>query len=270
MGFASPMPDADALAAYNAGFHVNAYGRVPTDPVVIAFHSAINRLRVAHVERFLAAQSVAVQTVLEVGAGGGHFARHWLARHPETRYHAIEADESCRAGLRQLGVALHGKPGELFKKTHVDLVVMSHVLEHTTDPSEFVLAATTGLRLGGALFIEVPCRDWEFKNEDEAHLLFFDKDPMSRLLTRLGYRDIALSYHGCELSKLRNGRSQTNLLGRLRARLIKLGIVAPFASTAPGLEVLDSPLERAVVAPYEGHVERKAPAWWLRAVATKQ
>jgi SAM-dependent methyltransferase len=270
MVFASPMPDADALAAYNSGFYVNAYGRIPTDPAVIAFHSAINRLRVAHVERFLAVRSIAVQTVLEIGAGSGHFARHWLTRHPETRYHAIEPDESCHAGLRQVGVTLHAKPEVLCEKTHVDMVIMSHVLEHTTDPFEFLQAASAGLRPGGAQFIEVPCRDWEFKNEDESHLLFFDKNPMSKLLTRLGYGDIALSYHGCAISELRKRRSQTNLLGQVRARLIQLGIVAPFARTVPGLEVLESPLERAVVAPYEAHVERQAPAWWLRAVATKR
>jgi len=269
MVFVSPMPDAGALDAYNSGYFINAHGGIPTDPVAVAFHSAINRLRVAHVERFVEAKSVVVREVLEIGAGSGHFARHWLARHPETRYHAIEADDSCHSGLIQLGITLHRKPQELFQKTQVDLVVMSHVLEHTADPFDFLQAASAGLRPGGAQFIEVPCRDWEFKNEDEPHLLFFDKDPMKRLLTRLGYGDIALSYHGREISSLRNRLSRADLFGRIRARLIKLGIVAPFASNAPGLEILNSPLERAVVAPFEAHVEGQAPAWWLRAVATK-
>lgn len=269
MVFVSPVPEANALAAYNSGYFVNAHGGTPADHVTIAFHSAMNLLRVAHVERFLATQSIAVRSVLEIGAGAGHFARHWLARHPETRYHAIESDASCHCGLLQLGVTLHGNPSEPFENTQVDLVVMSHVLEHTADPYDFVLMASAGLRAGGAHFIEVPCRDWEFKNEDEPHLLFFDKDPMKRLLTRVGCRDITLSYHGCEISRLRLRLPQTDLYGRFRARLIRLGVVAPFAGTSPGLEVLDDPLERAAVAPFEAHRECQEPAWWLRAVARK-
>jgi SAM-dependent methyltransferase len=269
MVFVSPMPEADALAAYNSAYFVNAHGGIPVDAATIAFHSAINRLRVAHVERFLSAQSIAVQSVLEIGAGGGHFAGHWLARHPETRYHAIEADRSCHPSLLQLGVRLHQTPSECYADAGVDLVVMSHVLEHMADPLGFLQAAAAGLQAGGALFIEVPCRDWEFKDEDEPHLLFFDKEPMQQLLRRLGYRDGTLSYHGRELSMLREGGSQPGLLERIRARLIRFGVVAPFAWAIPGLEALRDPLERAVVAPFQAHCERTTPAWWLRAIARK-
>jgi SAM-dependent methyltransferase len=75
-----------------------------------------------------------------------------------------------------------------------DLVVMSHVLEHISDPIKFIQIATSGLRQGGALFIEVPCRDWEHKDLDEPHILFFDKRPLQLLLQRAGFNDIEVSY----------------------------------------------------------------------------
>jgi SAM-dependent methyltransferase len=268
MVFAWPMPDPHALAAYNSGYFINAHGGTAANPVAVAFHSAINLLRVAHVERFLATCNVGVQSVLEIGAGGGQFARHWLARHPQTRYHAIETDASCHSTLREIGVTLHQEPRDVPES--VDLVVMSHVLEHAANPFGFLQAAGACLRSGGAHFIEVPCRDWEFKSEDEPHLLFFDKDPISKLLARLGYRDVATSYHGREISELRSNRSDNSLFARLRSRLLGLGIVAPFSAVSPGLELLSDPLERAAVAPFEAHLERDRPAWWLRAVGCKQ
>lgn len=51
MVFVSLMPEANALAAYNSEYFLNAHDGIPIDAVSIAFHSAINRLRVAHVER---------------------------------------------------------------------------------------------------------------------------------------------------------------------------------------------------------------------------
>lgn len=268
MVFASPMPDAIALAAYNTSYFDSAHGGVPTDSIAIAFHSGINRLRVVHVERFLHARGVAVSSVLEVGAGGGYFARHWLARHPDSSYHAIESDTSCHPGLLAIGVEVLQDPRDA-QQPLLDLVVMSHVLEHTADPSDFLQKMTARLRRGGVLFIEVPCRDWEFKAEDEPHLLFFDKIPMTRLLSDLGFAEIQLTYHGREIAKLRSPSLVARVVRRVRARLLVHGVVAPFARITAGLEVLEEPLERAAVAPYEAHRECSRPAWWLRAAAQK-
>ena len=269
MVFASPMPDEAALAAYNASYFDSAHGGAPTNPVAIAFHSAINRLRVAYVERYMDIRSISVQSVLEVGAGGGHFARHWLARHTGTRYHAIESDVSLRPALRAQGVELHEDLQDLLQRPPLDLVAMSHVLEHTIDPSAFLIAMTARLRRGGALFIEVPCRDWEHKTHDEPHLLFFDKAPMARLLSELGFGEIQLTYHGREITELRSRSLVARFAGALRSRLLARGIVAPYSRMVPGLEVLEDPLERAAVAPFQAHFEQSNPAWWLRTMAQK-
>lgn len=269
MVFAWPMPGTDALSEYNSNYFARAHGGAPRDPVSLAFHSGINRLRVAHVERYAAARGIEPAQVLEVGAGGGHFARHWLERHQGCRYWAIESDVTMHSGLWALGVELCVQPEDMAPGVTLDMVVMSHVLEHTTDPAEFLAMMTSRLRRGGALFIEVPCRDWEYKDADEPHLLFFDKGPMHRLLASCGFGDARVSYHGRELSELRAETRAARFRARARASLLARGIVAPFARTAPGLEVIDVPLERAAVAPFQAHIEQERPSGWLRAMALK-
>ena len=151
----------------------------------------------------------------------------------------------------------------------MDLVVMSHVLEHVTNPTKFIKNATQNLRVGGAIFIEVPCRDWEHKPLDEPHVLFFDKKPMYSLLSKINFIKVAVDYFGQEISHLQQTHIIKKVWRSLRSRLISIGLVLPFASIRLGMESLDDPLERAVVAPYKAHIESTNPAWWLRTIAIK-
>lgn len=265
MGFASPMPSDAVLSSYNASYFASAHGGQPRSRSAIAFCSAVARLRLAFVQEFLAKHRIEVERVLEFGPGPGFFARSWLERAPQSSYSAVESDRSCHDSLKQLGVLLANTPSDVVS----DLVVMSHVLEHVPDPVNFVRSATQGLRSGGALFIEVPCRDWEHKQLDEPHVLFFDKEPMRRLLTDLGFLDVDVSYHGQRLSELTAKPSLHATLAKIRGKLIGLGWVGPFAKERQGMESLKDPLERAVVAPFKAHEESTEPAWWLRAVARK-
>lgn len=265
LAFASPMPNETALSRYNANYFASAHGGQPIDRSARAFVSAVARLRVAFVKRFLAIHKIAVDRVFEFGPGPGYFARSWLEDAPQSVYSAIETDRSCHESLTRLGVLLVDAPADVTS----DLVVMSHVLEHVSDPANFVRTATQGLRSGGAIFIEVPCRDWEHKLFDEPHILFFDKKPMCRLLTDLGFLDVDVSYHGQLLSELNSRSTLHTRLMQLRAKLISLGLVAPFARKRLGMESLNDPLERAVAAPFKAHEESTEPAWWLRAIARK-
>jgi SAM-dependent methyltransferase len=265
MVFASPMPSEDMLSDYNASYFATAHGGQPTSRPVIAFSSGIARLRLAFLKRFLDKYHIGIERVLELGPGPGFFARSCLEGWPQSVYSAVETDNSCHDSLRNLGVQLVESPAVV----HSDLVIMSHVLEHVPDPVTFVLGATQGLKPGGALFIEVPCRDWEHKALDEPHILFFDKEPMRRLLTGLGFVDIEVTYYGQQISQLQSTLPLRTKMMAIRAKLISWGLVAPFAKTQPGMETLVDALERAMVAPYMAHKESTEPAWWLRAVARK-
>ena len=270
MVFASPMPAEQAWADYNSSYFDNAHGGAATDPVAAAFHSAMGYIRVAHVVDYLRTREVPVSSVLEVGPGSGDFARHWLARDPGSTYHAVESDVSCHPILLQMGIHLHSGPEALPSGESVDLVVLSHVLEHVRDPTGFLRAMTAHLRPGGVLFVEVPCRDWEHKERDEPHLLFFDKAPMRHLLERIGFAHLRLSYHGLEIARLRRRGFTHRIWSAVRFRLLSGGVVAPFALMEGGLEGLGSGMERAAVRPFQPHREKEQPAWWLRSLAIKR
>ena len=265
MIFASPMPNEAALVNYNASYFASAHGGAPTSRVGQAFFSAVSRLRLVFLRRFLDEHQVKVDKILEFGPGPGFFARSWLEAQPRCTYLAVETDRSCHEVLTRIGVQLVDGPSAM----PVDLVVMSHVLEHVTAPVDFVRTATQMLRPGGALFIEVPCNDWAHKELDEPHVLFFDKPSMYKLLTDLGFVDVEMNYYGRKISELQSTSSVRNKLMALRYRLINWGLIAPFARVRPGMESLADPLERAMVTPYKAHEESFEPAWWLRAVARK-
>lgn len=264
------MPSNIALEQYNLSYFSSAHGGQPNSRIAIAFFSGIARLRIEHVNRFLVANNITVTRILECGPGTGFFARAWLEKFPQTEYLAIETDKSCHKLLQELGVKLVDGAQSRTASSIVDLVVMSHVLEHVPRPTEFIMEATLNLRDGGALFVEVPCQDYEHKATDEPHLLFFDKNPMEHLLRLAGFKNIATSYHGVPISRLQSPQRLRTLLLSIRARLIARGVIAPFRRVFPGMEVLSDPLERAAIAPFQAHCESPNPAWWLRALAIKQ
>jgi len=265
MMFASPMPSQMVLSCYNASYFANAHGGQPRSRTAVAFFSAIARLRLAFLQRFLVRHPIGISRILEFGPGPGFFARGWLEHAPQSVYVAIETDKSCHESLTRLGVELVDDASAVV----ADLVVMSHVLEHVPDPVGFIRSATQGLIPGGVVFIEVPCRDWEHKSLDEPHVLFFDKAPMRKLLTDLGFVDVELGYYGQPLRELKSPSWLHARWIQIRSKLISLGCVAPFAMLRPGMESLSDPVERAVVAPFKAHTESVEPAWWLRAVAKK-
>lgn len=269
MEFASPMPDENLLSEYNSNYFESAHGGAETNTIGLAFFSAIARLRQAYVEAYLASRQLSVSSVLELGPGLGFFASAWLAKHPCTEYFAHETDVTCHFELNKIGVQLVHETTNSKLDPAVDLVVMSHVLEHVIAPKDFIKQTTRNLRTGGVIFIEVPCMDYQHKLHDEPHLLFFDKKSMNQLLEATGFENIELAYFGQEIDDLKAMSIFKTKWEVLRSRLLRLGVLWPFASKKAGMESLQDPLERAAVAPFKAHIEASKPAWWLRAVAQK-
>jgi SAM-dependent methyltransferase len=272
MVFAYPLPDEEELRKYNAGYFDNAHGGMSTHPLTVAFYSAISLLRMLHVQSFSEANKVDVKKVLEIGPGGGHFAKHWMQRNPATsQYTGVESDATCYENLKKYKVDVYAELDAVPQDSSFDLVVISHVLEHTTHPAEFINNCTKKLTPGGILFIEVPCNDYQHKSADEPHLLFFDKEPMYLLLQKTGYEKIQLSYHGDTITNLSRGiSSYGKFKRRVRNFLLNRGVISLFAGKEIGLEGVNDPMERAMIKPFKAHIEQGAPAWWLRATAIKK
>ena len=263
--FAHPMPSDAEWAAYNASYFDNVHGGSAEVDAARPFHRGINRVRANHVEAVRASLGHPVRNVLEIGPGLGEFGMYWCETHPGTEYFALESDDAQRARLQASGMRAFATVAELPPGKRFDLVVLSHVLEHTSDPRAFLGSFVSLLNPGALVFIEVPCRDHEHKTEDEAHLLFFDREPMRRLLDAVGVTPVRVSYHGIEIDKLRGGFHRSfsrRVLNRLTLLADRAGLL-PVPASLAGVTDAEG---RSAVRSLDGHREKQQPSWWLRAV----
>jgi SAM-dependent methyltransferase len=265
MVFCSPMPSLDSLESYNNDYFSNAHGGIPIDIIARAYFNAIAKLRIACIKNYVNKFNLPISNVLEFGPGLGYFAKNWLEYHSHHNYFAVETDQSCHEELTKIGVNLVNNKFD----TQVDLVVISHVLEHTPNPIDFLKIATLQLKSGGMVFIEVPCQDWAHKEIDEPHILFFEKKSMHKLLTDHGFVDIELDYFGQPISKLKKSRSLQKFWNLIRLKMIKSGFISFFSKSKQGMELIIDPLERAVISPFLANQKSIEPAWWLRVLARK-
>jgi len=263
--FISPMPSEPELTEYNISYFAKAHGRKTDSSQEGVFFRGIARLRLAHMLHQNKNLFMGAESVLEVGPGEGYLGQVILERWKKIQYFGIETDTSCYPALKEKGIKVLVQNDAL---PQVDLLILSHVLEHVPRPVEFLGHFSASLKSKGSLFIEVPCQDHLHKPVDEPHLLFFDKPSMMVLLKKIGFHEIRLSYHGQYIRDLVRPSLVRTFVQALRTRLIQKGLVAPFATHEPGLEGLN-PKERAAVKPWKAHRESEEPAWWLRAMAIK-
>jgi ubiquinone/menaquinone biosynthesis C-methylase UbiE len=269
MVFVTPMPSAEILQEYNSSYFMTAHGGIPQDIVSQSFFSGIAGLRMQHVENYVHENQLKVQNILEIGPGTGVFAKKWRYTYPDNKYYAVETDTSCYRSLEEIGVII-SKPEEVKGiGKEFDLVIMSHVLEHVSDPAGFLNSSTQFLKKDGVVFIEVPCNDWQHKPEDEPHLLFFHKKPMKQFMESLGFTNIQLSYHGKTIEELKTGKSKGLLRKLVYDALIKSGAYRLASYFYKGESKHLNYIEKAVMAPFKAHITSSEPAWWLRVVAQK-
>jgi ubiquinone/menaquinone biosynthesis C-methylase UbiE len=269
MVFVDPMPSEKILEEYNSSYFMTAHGGIPQDMVSQSFFSGIAGLRMRHVENYLQKNRLKVEDILEIGPGTGIFAKKWISKYPGNKYYAVETDTSCYPSLEQIGVNITKSSEVINLGKQFDLVIMSHVLEHVSNPSEFISQSTKFLKKDGVVFIEVPCNDWQHKPEDEPHLLFFHKKPMQQFMESLGFINIQLSYHGKSIEELKNGKTKRSLRMRLYDALIKKGRYRLASYLYNGESRHLNYIEKAVIFPFNAHSTSSEPAWWLRVVAQK-
>jgi 2-polyprenyl-3-methyl-5-hydroxy-6-metoxy-1,4-benzoquinol methylase len=154
---------------YNQGYFEKTGQKTDGDRAQ-AFARGLAQIRFQHFERHLRGSLSSEGTCLEIGPGEGHLAEIILQYLPRINYIGIETDTSCHPSLQKKGVTLLNSSTAL---PPLDLVILSHVLEHVTDPRGLLEKIRASLKPFGLVFIEVPCQDFTHKRVDEPHLLFF-------------------------------------------------------------------------------------------------
>lgn len=264
--FINPLPDQLALQAFNEDYFLQAHGDESSHPSAINFASGLAKIRLNHVKKITQLYDLPISRVLEFGPGSGFFAKYFLEQNQGASYFAVETDVSCHSGLKSLGVEVIDSNDLDNLEGSIDLVVMSHVLEHVSNPNAFIGFAHQTLRKGGFIFIEVPCMDFLHKDFDEPHLLFFDKKSLKTLLENVNFKLITTSYHGVPLNNLMVKSKFIKLL-----RLVFLGFKRRYLHflNRDNFDGLTGDELKATFKFYPAKTQLEK-SWWLRAVAFKE
>ena len=265
--FANPMPEIEKLDAYNNTYHDSAHGGSERNLKQQAFFIGLAKTRLNFIEGQIGLDKHRPYKILEIGPGPGAFVKVWKERFPQSMYYVIESDKSCHKGLKEMGVKILAGKDEKIKNQY-DLVVLSHVLEHVTEPISFLKSIVEKMRKGGHLFIEVPCMDWKHKALDEPHLLFFDKKPMEVLLKQLKLTQLSIAYYGIPHEHLTDSLRQ--FFKRLRGFLWRKGISYYHPERKKIMTIVDDDLQAQALLNFDAHKEHSSPAWWLRVLSKKQ
>jgi SAM-dependent methyltransferase len=135
--------------------------------------------------------------ILEIGAGGGEFLRLLKSQKVNVEYHIVEPQTDIWGLYEKLGGKTYGTIDEVISSfnsnQYFDLLLMSHSLEHFR-PQDLVALISMFrdlLRVGGAIFIEVPNADLrEYRNAGEMvvpHLCFFSSQSLRILFEKNGF-----------------------------------------------------------------------------------
>lgn len=137
--------------------------------------------------------------LLEIGSGWGDF----LAVAARRGFNCLGVDPSpmlAEAARRRSGVSvLCGEVQDLVMEARFDVVVMSHVLEHVTDPREVLGRLRSFLNPDGVLYIAVPnIGSWEARfsgwtSYQPYHLFYFSPASLRRTLEAAAF-EIVESY----------------------------------------------------------------------------
>jgi len=139
--------------------------------------------------------------ILDIGAGDGFFLE--MVRGLGWEVAGVELESGAAVFASQRGLSVFG--GELveakYKDNSFDVVHLSHVLEHTTDPRATIREVQRILKPGGKIIIKVPnFLGLAYKIFPQAldiprHLFHFNKRNLSILLSSTGFKNIKIKHY---------------------------------------------------------------------------
>lgn len=220
--YQTPRPALSAFESfYRDSGSSNFWAEVFFPAVAEARREKIFRPRVERLAALCAAQGLAIQRLIDVGAGYGIFLDEWRKRAPDTQLVAVEPSaalaEECRVKgfevveniVEQVGGVCEG---------FADLVVCFEVLEHVYEPVAFVKSLMRLARPGGLVFVSTLCVDgfdlqtlWDKSNQifPPHHINFLSVGGFEKLFMRAGLVDVSVTTPGkLDVDIVRNAARQ--------------------------------------------------------------
>ena len=263
MQMISPFPSEEAWNSYNKSYFINAHGGLNLSKWIETFNIGLAKTRMNAFTKYLAEQNVEINSVLEIGPGLGFLMKEFKKQRPSLDYYVVESDPSVHNELKRHGASVINA-SDVKKIKSVDAVIATHVLEHTLDPVSFLRHFTSALRPGGAVFIETPCLDHEYKDIHEPHVLFFDKSTLGKCFELCDLKHIKLTYNGDVIKNLKRNSFIRKCLVKLE---VKTGV--PFHIFLGQYWAREQSFgltygQTLAIAETSPHIEQDEPARWVR------
>jgi SAM-dependent methyltransferase len=207
--FQTPRPAQSYFEAfYRDSVSSNYWAEVFFPAVAEARRKKIFGPRVERLAQLCEAQGLAVNRLIDVGAGYGIFLDEWRKRVSETQLVAVEPSaslaEECRAKGFEVVESIAEKVGVGYEG-FADLVVCFEVLEHVYNPLDFMRSLMRLARPGGYVFVSTLCVDgfdlqilWDKSNQifPPHHINFLSVAGFDKLLQRAGLEIVSITTPG--------------------------------------------------------------------------
>ena len=184
----SPRPGKDDLQAKYQYLSERGSVGVLSNPTPRALR--LDHQRELFMNRMIARHhNVALQKVLDVGGGDGRLLRPFLK--DNCGCYLVDFNAKSYPGVKRIGSTLNDLPSGSF----FDILVCSHVLEHVSDPGEFLKQLRSLLTNNGVVYIEVPREIWQgipIKTDPVTHINFFTVNSLKHALLLNGLQPLSI------------------------------------------------------------------------------
>jgi SAM-dependent methyltransferase len=193
------MTEVESQAFYEAEYRLLYQGQEGPNPKDLAVQTA----RAQVVLDFIRQQVKSSTRILDIGCSTGILLQQFQAYY-QCRACGIEPGNLYRKYAQSLGLEVFSSLEELHAPglSHFNLVSMMHVLEHLSNPVEYLHSLRENfLEPDGWLLLEVP-NLYAHDCFEVAHLISFSAHTLTQVVQKAGYRVVRLHAHGLPRSKL--------------------------------------------------------------------
>jgi 2-polyprenyl-3-methyl-5-hydroxy-6-metoxy-1,4-benzoquinol methylase len=140
--------------------------------------------------------------ILDVGSGQGYLIDVLKEKFPSMNAFAVEIDSKMHEILNDKCEMVFSSWKEI-TNLKFNVIILSHILEHMTDPIEFALGLKSMLKKNGYFFIDIPNSDDLHVTQLESHLFVFNEKSLKRFIHEIDLTIVDFTILGQKLRKLK-------------------------------------------------------------------
>ena len=143
------------------------------------------------------------QNVIDIGGGYAKFGHVLQVKGYDASYDIIEPDPTV-SNVWGDWVNNNFNHVNQVRDNFYDLAILCHVLEHVTDPMEFINLIKSKMKPKGHIFIDVPYKDYLFKETIDPHITFWNHKSIENLVIKndlklVFIKTVGLSHRACQI-----------------------------------------------------------------------